>query len=164
MADDDYAGGPSCSGDDVVLPKATVNKFANDLAASLDVRLTMDTRDLVAQCCSEFVQLLSSEANDICEKDAKKTITPEHVLRALKHLGFERYFQEVAEEFEKVKADDRGKTRDKARKERKKNVPTEELLAQQEALFAKAREDPMNVSGESTAGGAAQLPPPPGPG
>lgn len=157
MADGDYGSGPACSGDDVVLPKATVNKFANDLAASLDVRLTMDTRELVAECCSEFVQLLSSEANDICEKDAKKTITPEHVLRALKQLGFERYFREVAEEFERVKADDRGKTRDKARKERKKNMPTEELLAQQEALFAKAREDPMNVASGGSA--AASLPP-----
>lgn len=159
MAEDDYGGGPS-GGDDVALPKATVNKFANDVASTLDVRLTMDTRELIADCCSEFVQLLSSEANEICEKDAKKTITPEHVLRALQQLGFERYFQEVAEDFEKTKADDRGGKRDKARKDRKKgSVPTEELLALQEALFAKAREDPMNASG---AGDASQPPPPSG--
>lgn len=149
MADEDFSGGPSAS-DDVALPKATVNKFANDVASTLDVRLTMDTRELIADCCSEFVQLLSSEANDICEKDQKKTITPEHLLRALQQLGFERYFREVAEDYQKTKAEDRGGKRDKARKDRKKgNVPTEELLALQEALFAKAREDPMNVGGSA---------------
>lgn len=37
--------------------------------------------------CVEFVQLLSSEANDVCEKECKKTITPEHVLKALNELG-----------------------------------------------------------------------------
>jgi down-regulator of transcription 1 len=159
MADDDFSGGPTAN-DDVVLPKATVNKFANDVAATLDVRLTMDTRELIADCCSEFVQLLSSEANEICEKDAKKTITPEHVLRALRQLGFERYFQEVAEDYERVKADDKGGKREKARKDRKKgNVPTEELLALQEALFAKAREDPLNSSGAG--GSEAPQPPPP---
>jgi down-regulator of transcription 1 len=137
-----------------------VNKFANEVASSLDVRLTMDTRELIADCCSEFVQLLSSEANEVCEKDAKKTITPEHVLRALQQLGFERYFTEVAEEYERVKADDRGRTRDRARKDRKKGgVPTEELLALQEALFAKAREDPMNLG--DGGGGAGDGPTPP---
>lgn len=159
MADDTYAGAPSTT-DDVALPKATVNKFANDVASSMEVRLTMDTRDLIAECCSEFVQLLSSEANDICEADSKKTITPEHVLRALKGLGFERYFQQVTDEFERVKVEEKGRSREKARKDKKKGaVPTEQLLAMQEALFAKAREDPMNVAAEAEAalsGGAPE--------
>lgn len=32
----------------------------------------------------EFVMAISSEANEICEKESKKTMTPEHVLAALK--------------------------------------------------------------------------------
>lgn len=32
---------------------------------------------------AEFIHLISSEANDICEKGAKKTIAPEHVVKAL---------------------------------------------------------------------------------
>jgi histone H3/H4 len=32
----------------------------------------------------EFIHLIASEANEICEKEAKKTIAPEHVLAALK--------------------------------------------------------------------------------
>ena len=33
---------------------------------------------------TEFVLLVSAEANEICEKEAKKTILPEHVIGALK--------------------------------------------------------------------------------
>lgn len=154
MADDgEYAGAASGSAEDVSLPKATVNKFANELASALEVRLAMDTRELVAECCSEFVQLLSSEANEVCEKDSKKTITPEHVLRALKQLGFEQYYNDVAEEFERIKNDEKGRGREKAKRDRKNSAPSEELLRLQEALFAKAREDPMNMADKGPSGG-----------
>lgn len=149
------------------MPKATVNKFANEIASSLDVRLTAETRELIAQCCSEFVQLLSSEANEICESDSKKTITPEHVLRALTQLGLERYLPEVAAEYEKVRADDRSRGRAAAKRDRKKQPDTAELLRMQQQLFALARKDPINAAGgmrggvggaasSSTAGGASQ--------
>jgi hypothetical protein len=32
----------------------------------------------------EFIHLISSEANEICEQDSKKTIAPEHIIGALK--------------------------------------------------------------------------------
>jgi hypothetical protein len=33
---------------------------------------------------TEFILLVSGEANEICEKSSKKTILPEHVVAALK--------------------------------------------------------------------------------
>ncbi len=120
-----------------------MNKFANEIAQSLDVRLTADTRDLIANCCSEFVQLLSSEANEICEKDSKKTITPEHVLRALTQLGLDRYLAEVTSEYEKVRGDEKVRGRGASKRDKKKTVDTAELMRQQEQLFAMARGDPM---------------------
>lgn len=33
---------------------------------------------------AEFVLAIASEANEICEKDLKKTMLPEHILAALK--------------------------------------------------------------------------------
>ena len=54
-----------------------------------EMRLSAETREFLAQCCTEFVQLLSSESNEVCEKEQKKTITAEHVLRALRELGFD---------------------------------------------------------------------------
>ena len=47
------------------------------------------------ECCVEFITLISSEANDISEKEAKKTIACEHVERALRDLGFGDYIPEV---------------------------------------------------------------------
>jgi len=36
----------------------------------------------------EFVQLVSSHANELCEKENKKVISPEHILQSLEELGF----------------------------------------------------------------------------
>lgn len=65
---------------------------------------------------AEFIHLISSEANEICEKESKKTIAPEHIISALKvqlasvnpvtplmlftfaqHLGFESFTAEVVD-------------------------------------------------------------------
>ena len=43
----------------------------------------------------EFITLISSEANEIAEKEAKKTIAAEHVDKALRELGFPEYVSEV---------------------------------------------------------------------
>lgn len=120
-----------------------MNKFANDIASSLDVRLTSDTRELIADCCTEFVQLLSSEANEICEKDNKKTITPEHVLRALQQLGLGRFRNDVEEEYQRSKVEDRAKARSAAKRAQNKGMDDDELRRQQEQLFAMARSDPL---------------------
>ena len=48
-------------------------------------------RELILNCCTEFIHLVSSEANDICNNQQKKTINAEHVLigisKAVKRLG-----------------------------------------------------------------------------
>lgn len=33
---------------------------------------------------TEFIHLISSDANEICEQESKKTIAPEHIIGALK--------------------------------------------------------------------------------
>jgi len=51
--------------------------------------------------------MISSEANEISEKDAKKTISAEHVAMALKSLGFDSYVgpvMESADEYKKMMA------------------------------------------------------------
>lgn len=46
---------------------------------------------MIAECfrrtqvsAPEFIHLISSEANEICEQESKKTIAPEHIIGALK--------------------------------------------------------------------------------
>lgn len=53
----------------------------------------------------EFITLISSEANEISEKEAKKTIACDHITKALEQLGFSNYVpavQEAAAEHKEV--------------------------------------------------------------
>lgn len=47
--------------------------------------------------------MLSSEANEICAKDSKKTITAEHVLKALENLGLPEYEEDARKTLEELK-------------------------------------------------------------
>ena len=89
------------------LPTATVQKIINEVLASQaskhedggapaqSMTFAKETRDLLIECCVEFITMLSTEANEIAEKDAKKTIACEHVNRALEDLGFGEYVPEL---------------------------------------------------------------------
>jgi hypothetical protein len=81
----------------------TVYALCSELLPN-DVICAKETRDLVIECCvgehggamftgahqrltaafsTEFIHLISSEANEICETENKKTIAPEHIIAAL---------------------------------------------------------------------------------
>jgi histone H3/H4 len=82
--------------DDLSLPKATVQKIITEiLAHEPGIAFARETRDLLIECCVEFITLISSEANEIAEKEAKKTIACEHVTSALEQLGYPDYVPEI---------------------------------------------------------------------
>lgn len=100
--------------DDLSLPKATVQKIINEVLSSnpslagLDgqpggMTFAKETRDVLIDCCVEFITMLSSEANEIAEKDAKKTIACEHVTKALTELGFDEYVPELRKQADSFK-------------------------------------------------------------
>ena len=72
----------------------TVSRFRTLKAAGILAYLAYHrrnhSRDLLIECCVEFVTLISTEANDISEKEAKKTIAVDHIEKALTELGFLR--------------------------------------------------------------------------
>lgn len=82
--------------DDLSLPKATVSKIISEILANdPGVTFSKESRDLLIDCCVEFITLVSSEANEIAEKEAKKTIACEHVTAALEHLDYKEYIPEI---------------------------------------------------------------------
>lgn len=84
--------------DDLSLPKATVQKIVTEiLPPSAGIAFSKDARDLLIECCVEFITLISSEANEISEKEAKKTIACDHITKALEQLGFSDYVPAVLE-------------------------------------------------------------------
>lgn len=87
---------------------ATVQKIITEvLANDTGMSFAKETRDLLIECCVEFITMISSEANEIAEKDAKKTIACEHIVKALEDLGFNEYvpdLMEVAQQFKTQQA------------------------------------------------------------
>ncbi|KAF9046042.1 histone-fold-containing protein [Hymenopellis radicata] len=123
--------------EDLSLPKATVTKMIQELLPN-DISCAKETRDLVIECCVEFIHLISSEANEVCEKESKKTIAPDHIITALKTLGFDSFTAEV----EDVLKDHKQQQKDREKKVSKfeqSGLTEQELLAAQEELFAASR-------------------------
>ncbi|KAB5593399.1 Histone-like transcription factor and archaeal histone protein [Ceratobasidium theobromae] len=134
--------GPSGAGDDELsLPKATVQKLIAgepSVSTAPDILSSKESRDLIIECCVEFIHMISTEANEICEKEAKKTISPEHIVGALKTLGFESYVEEV----EGVLKDHKQAQKDREKKTSKfeaSGKSEEELLHEQQRLFEASR-------------------------
>jgi len=122
--------------DELSIPRAALNKMIKELVPN--VRVATDARELILACCTEFIHVLSSEANDICELQQKKTISPEHILTALDNLGFSCYKDEAQTVLQEAKAIAAKKRRASTKLEHL-GIPEEELLRQQQELFAKAR-------------------------
>ncbi|KAF9398846.1 negative cofactor 2 transcription regulator complex subunit ncb2 [Mortierella sp. AD011] len=126
--------------DDLSLPKGMLHKLINEMMPD-DIACAKDTRDLLIECCVEFIHLLASEANEICEKETKKTIAAEHVIAALKTLGFDGYLPEVEVVLQDHKTQQKVKDKDKkSGRLENSGKSVEELLEEQTRLFAEAKE------------------------
>lgn len=121
--------------EELTIPRAAINKLIKEIVP--DVRVANDSRDLVLQCCSEFIHKITSEANTICENQQKKTMSAEHMLTALDKLGFSHYKTDA----ESVVNDCKRKRRRQSTRLEHLGIPEEELFRQQQELFAKARQE-----------------------
>lgn len=151
---------PPSEEDDLTLPRASINKIIKELVSSFakgfkfpqsqrnhpfslqvpSVRVANESRELILNCCTEFIHLISSEANEVCNLRNKKTINAEHVLEALDRLGFKDYKQDAEAVLNDCKAVAAKRRRQSTRLENL-GIPEEELLRQQQELFAKARQE-----------------------
>lgn len=124
--------------DELTLPKTTVHKLITEMLPN-DIACSKETREILIECCVEFIHLLASEANDVCEKESKKTIAAEHVIAALQSLGFDEYIPHIQAVFQDHKNTMKVRDRKSSRLENS-GLTEEELLKNQEELFAKARQ------------------------
>ncbi|ESZ90729.1 hypothetical protein SBOR_8889 [Sclerotinia borealis F-4128] len=117
---------------------STVQKIVTEiLPASSGLAFGKDARDLLIECCVEFITLISSEANEISEKESKKTIACEHITKALEQLGFGEYVKDIVEVASEHKEQLKGREK-KANKLEQSGLTPEQLLAMQEEAFRDA--------------------------
>ena len=131
--------------DDLCIPRSAMYKLIKEIVPQ--VRLSGEAKDLIANACNEFIHLLATEANNVCEKQSKKLILPDHVLSALDNLGFSEYKEDCIEVMKQMQqeVDKRKKLRHKLDKP---GIPEEELLRQQNQLFAEARQQQQMLETE----------------
>lgn len=122
--------------DEVTLPKATIDKIISEVLKKKHIQ--KDVKELVGLSVLEFIHLITSEANDLCEKDNKKTITHEHVYSAFENLGYKHYIEEcegVYEEHVKISKMKPGKIN----KLKESGLTMDELYRTQMTLFENAK-------------------------
>ncbi|XP_050892373.1 protein Dr1 homolog isoform X2 [Vicia villosa] len=125
------------SKEDASLPKATMTKIIKEMLPP-DVRVARDTQDLLIECCVEFINLISSESNEVCNREERRTIAPEHVLKALGVLGFGEYIEEVYAAYEQHKMETVDSIKG-AKWSGAAEMTEEQALAEQQRMFAEAR-------------------------
>lgn len=54
-------------------------------------KISDDAKETLQECVSEFISFITSEANDRCHHELRKTITAEDVIGAMGKLGFDDY-------------------------------------------------------------------------
>ncbi|XP_038990525.1 protein Dr1 homolog isoform X1 [Hibiscus syriacus] len=126
------------SKEDASLPKATMTKIIKEMLPP-DVRVARDTQDLLIECCVEFINLISSESNEVCNREDKRTIAPEHVLKALQALGFGEYIEEVYAAYEQHKIETMQDSLKGGKWSNVAEMTEEEAVAEQQRMFAEAR-------------------------
>lgn len=131
--------------DDLCIPRSAMYKLVKELVPQM--RLSSEAKDLIVTSCNEFIHLLATEANSVCEKQSKKLILPDHVLLALDNLGFSEYKEDCVDVMKQMQeeVDKRKKLRNKLDKP---GIPEEELLRQQNLLFAEARKQQQMIETE----------------
>jgi len=135
--DDDLCVAPGgTEEEELSLPRASINKMIKELVPH--IRVANESRELILNCCTEFIHLISSEANEICNQKNKKTISAEHILEALDKLGFNDFKRDAVNVLNDCKQAAAKRRRQSTRLENL-GIAEEELLRQQQELFAQAR-------------------------
>jgi len=135
MADED---------NEVGLPQKGINLIIKD--AIPDVRIANESRDLLNQCCVEFVKHVAREAQRISAQDQRKTIYHEHVQKALQNLAFPADYVEAADSvLDECKRAAQIRLKRKNSRLDKCGIPEDQLYLLQQELIEKARAQQAEV-------------------
>lgn len=123
--------------DENTLPKATVDKMVSSLLPKNTI-VPKESKEIFQHGCIEFLNMLTLEANKVCESEKKKTISYEHIYKALANLGFGEYVGRCTEEHGNYESYVKQKP-SKIDKFKDSGLTMEELHDQQIKLFQNAK-------------------------
>ncbi|KAM0671734.1 class 2 transcription repressor NC2 beta [Ordospora colligata] len=123
--------------DENMLPKATVDRMVASMLPKSSI-VPKESKEMFQNGCICFLNMLTLEANKVCEEEKKKTMSHEHIYKALKNLGFESYVEECIKEHRNYESYIKQKP-SKIDKLKDSGLSMEELHDQQEKLFKIAK-------------------------
>lgn len=77
-------------------------------------KISDDAKETIQECVSEYISFITSEANERCQREQRKTITAEDVLWAMSKLGFDDYIEPLSlylQRYRELEGDHRGSIR-----------------------------------------------------
>lgn len=77
---------------DRFMPIANVIRIMRKMLPT-HAKISDDAKETIQECVSEFISFITSEANERCQREQRKTITAEDVLYAMSKLGFDDYIE-----------------------------------------------------------------------
>jgi nuclear transcription Y subunit beta len=86
---DDYLLDPSLLSE-ATLPISNISRLMKK-ALPKQAKISSSSKELIQSCCIEFISFLTSEANEKCLLEKRKTINGDDILYAMKVLGFEEF-------------------------------------------------------------------------
>ena len=75
---------------EATLPISNISRLMKK-ALPKQAKISSSSKELIQACCIEFISFLTSEANDKCVLEKRKTINGDDILYAMKVLGFEEF-------------------------------------------------------------------------
>ncbi|KAI5078459.1 hypothetical protein GOP47_0006130 [Adiantum capillus-veneris] len=80
---------------DRLMPIANVIRMMRKVLPA-HVKIADDAKDTIQECVSEFISFVTSEANDRCQREQRRTITAEDIMWAMLKLGFDDYIEPLS--------------------------------------------------------------------
>ncbi|CAI9109266.1 OLC1v1009057C1 [Oldenlandia corymbosa var. corymbosa] len=72
------------------LPIANVSRIMKK-SLPANAKISKEAKEIVQECVSEFISIITGEASDKCQREKRKTINGDDLLWAMTTLGFENY-------------------------------------------------------------------------
>ena len=87
---------------DRLLPIANISKIMKKATPPL-AKVSKDSKEVMQRGASEFIAIVTCRAKDICDLEARKTITGEDLIRAMEDLDMPYYAEITRAYFDQYK-------------------------------------------------------------
>lgn len=85
--------------EDLNLPNAVITRIIKDSLPE-GVAIAKEARSAIAKAASVFILFTTSSANNLAQKNKKKTVSAQDVFNALKEMEFDKFIEPLQESLE----------------------------------------------------------------